>query len=79
MCPPLKSLFTSALCPTQGLPTMTAPGEAEAAAAALNAAGHVDAVGTPDGDALLFGATHIFHTLKLMVRVAPQTTCPAPI
>lgn len=49
-----------------GLPTMTAPGEAEAAAAALNAAGHVDAVGTPDGDALLFGATHIFHTLKLM-------------
>ena len=51
----------------QGLPTLTAPGEAEAAAGALNAAGHVDAAGTPDGDVLLFGATEVFHTLKLLV------------
>jgi 5'-3' exonuclease len=53
----------------QGLPTLTAPGEAEAAAGALNAAGHVDAAGTPDGDVLLFGATEVFHTLKLLVSL----------
>ena len=46
---------------------MDAPSEAEASAAALNAAGHVDAVATPDGDALLFGARTLFHTLKLQV------------
>ncbi len=57
---------------SQGLPTITAPGEAEATAAALEAAGHVDAVGTPDGDALLFGARTLFHTLKLQVLVQVQ-------
>lgn len=46
---------------------MKAPGEAEAAAAALNACGLVDAVQSPDGDALLFGARMLFHTLKLAV------------
>ena len=58
----------------QGLPTLTAPGEAEAAAGALNAAGHVDAAGTPDGDVLLFGATEVFHTLKLLVS-KPHHRC----
>lgn len=47
---------------------MQAPGEAEAAAAALNAAGHVDAVQSSDADSLLFGARSLFHTLKLVVR-----------
>lgn len=56
----------------QGLQTLTAPGEAEAAAAALNAAGHVDAAGTPDGDVLLYGATEVFHTLKLLVSELPD-------
>lgn len=52
----------------QGLPVVLAPGEAEATAAALNAAGHVDAVATPDGDALVFGACTVYPTAKLLVR-----------
>ncbi len=47
---------------------LEAPGEAEAAAAALDAGGYADAVQSPDGDALLFGARTLFHTLKLSVR-----------
>ena len=35
--------------------------------AALNSAGHADACATNDGDALLFGAETLFHTLKLSV------------
>ena len=48
---------------------MRAPGEAEATCAALNTAGLVHAVATSDGDALLFGAERVYHTLKLKVRV----------
>ena len=48
-----------------GLRTVAAPGEAEATCAALNARGLVDACATSDGDALLFGATTVFKTLKL--------------
>ena len=48
-----------------GLHAVAAPGEAEAACAALNARGLVDACATGDGDALLFGATTVFKTLKL--------------
>ena len=48
-----------------GLQTVEAPGEAEATCAALNARGLVDACATGDGDALLFGATTVFKTLKL--------------
>jgi 5'-3' exonuclease len=44
-----------------------APGEAEAAAAALAAAGAVDAVASPDGDTLLYGAETLLHTLRLSV------------
>ena len=48
-----------------GLRAVDAPGEAEATCAALNARGLVDACATGDGDALLFGATTVFKTLKL--------------
>ena len=48
-----------------GLLAVAAPGEAEATCAALNARGLVDACATGDGDALLFGATTVFKTLKL--------------
>lgn len=40
-------------------------GEAEALCAALNACGLVHAVLGPDVDALLFGATMVYKTLKL--------------
>lgn len=46
---------------------MKAPGEAEAACAALSRAGHVDGCVTLDGDALLFGAEVVYQTLKLEV------------
>ena len=48
-----------------GLRAVAAPSEAEATCAALNARGLVDACATSDGDALLFGATTVFKTLKL--------------
>ena len=51
----------------QGLWVVHAPGEAEATCAALNRAGHVHGCATNDGDALLFGAETLFHTLKLVV------------
>ena len=51
----------------QGLWVVQAPGEAEAMCAALTSAGHADACATTDGDALLFGAPVLFHTLKLGV------------
>lgn len=54
------------LLQAMGLPVVLAPGEAEATAAALNAAGHVDAVATPDGDALVFGARTVYPTAKLL-------------
>ena len=51
----------------QGLPVVAAPEEAEATMAALEQAGLVDACATSDGDALVFGASIVFHTLKLQV------------
>ena len=56
----------SVLC-TQGLPVISAPEEAEALMAALEMAGLVDACATGDGDALVFGAMQVYHTLKLQV------------
>jgi Holliday junction resolvase YEN1 len=38
-----------------------APGEAEAELAHLNRVGLIDAVLTDDGDAFVFGATHIIN------------------
>ena len=48
-----------------GLACLQAPGEAEAFAAALNEAGLVDAVLSPDGDALTVGARTLFRSLTL--------------
>eukprot|EP00887_Chlorella_sp_A99_P003372 scaffold7.g3372.t1 len=48
-----------------GLPVIQAPGEAEAACAALQAAGAVDACASFDSDTLLYGAETVYHTLKL--------------
>ncbi|KAK9813940.1 hypothetical protein WJX73_005755 [Symbiochloris irregularis] len=56
-----------------GLPVVPAPGEAEALMAALEVAGLVDACATSDGDALVFGATHIYHTLRLQTMVTKQS------
>jgi DNA excision repair protein ERCC-5 len=44
-----------------GLPFITAPAEAEAQCAWLEAAGLVDGVVTDDNDAFLFGAQHIYR------------------
>ena len=44
-----------------GLPFITAPAEAEAQCAWLEAAGLVDGVVTDDTDAFLFGAQHIYR------------------
>lgn len=44
-----------------GLPYITAPAEAEAQCAWLEAAGLVDGVVTDDNDAFLFGAQHIYR------------------
>ncbi|KAK9866620.1 hypothetical protein WJX84_011606 [Apatococcus fuscideae] len=52
-----------------GLPTVQAPGEAEATCAALNEAGLADAVASRDGDALVFGATCVYHSLRLQTAV----------
>ncbi|KAK9836481.1 hypothetical protein WJX74_001392 [Apatococcus lobatus] len=52
-----------------GLPTVEAPGEAEATCAALNEAGLADAVASRDGDALVFGATCVYHSLRLQTAV----------
>ena len=38
--------------------------------AALSAAGCCDACATPDGDALLYGAESLLHTVKLQVGAA---------
>ena len=54
-----------------GVPVLDAPCEAEATCAALNARGLVDACATGDGDALLFGATTVFKTLKLSAASTP--------
>lgn len=51
----------------QGLPVVTAPEEAEAVMAVLEQAGLVDACATSDGDVLVFGASTVYHTLKLQV------------
>lgn len=56
-----------------GLPVLHAPGEAEALCAALQCTGLVDACATKDSDALVFGATHVFHTINLVVHT-PSTT-----
>lgn len=47
-----------------------APGEAEAAAAALNTVGLADAVASQDSDALLFGAEEVLHGLRITVRAS---------
>ncbi|KAF5380540.1 hypothetical protein D9615_004534 [Tricholomella constricta] len=44
----------------------TAPGEAEAELAELNARGEIDAVITDDVDAFLFGATHVIRTSNVV-------------
>lgn len=44
-----------------GIPWMTAPGEAEAQCAWLQAEGHVDSVITDDNDVFLFGATRVYR------------------
>ena len=59
---------------TQGVPVIAAPGEAEALMAALEQAGLADACATPDGDALVFGAAVVYHTVKLQVA-APPSAC----
>ncbi|KAK8136007.1 hypothetical protein PG984_003947 [Apiospora sp. TS-2023a] len=47
-----------------GVPTLEAPGEAEAECAALEKAGLVDAVMSTDGDAFLFGAQTVLRGLN---------------
>jgi 5'-3' exonuclease len=49
------------LCPHWLTIRQQAPGEAEAELAYLNNAGIVDAILTDDGDAFLFGATHVIR------------------
>lgn len=51
-----------------GIPTVKAPGEAEATCAALNALGIVDACASSDGDALLFGAKVQFKAIRLLAE-----------
>lgn len=58
----------------QGLPFVRAPGEAEATAAALNAAGTVDGVVTRDGDAFLFGSRTVFPKCNLLVSFSGFNT-----
>ena len=48
-----------------GFVCLQAPGEAEAFAAALNRLGAVDAVLSPDGDALTFGARVLLRNVHL--------------
>ena len=50
------------------MPWVQAPGEGEAMAAALSAAGLVDGVQSRDADALLFGAPTVYKRLHLLVR-----------
>ena len=48
-----------------GLHCVPAPGEAEALCAQLCAVGAVHAVHSGDSDALLFGATRLYRTLRV--------------
>ena len=59
----------AALWEALGLPAVQAPGEAEAMCAALQLAGLVQACATKDSDALVLGATKVFHTITLAVRL----------
>ena len=59
----------AALWDALGLPAVQAPGEAEAMCAALQLAGLVQACATKDSDALVLGATKVFHTITLAVRL----------
>ncbi len=52
---------------TQGVPYYEAPGEGEAACAALNACGWAHGCHTLDVDALLFGAQTVYRQLQLHV------------
>lgn len=51
----------------QGLAVVQASGEAEAACAALDAAGVVDGCASRDVDVALFGARRVYKTLHLQV------------
>lgn len=53
-----------------GFPAIQAPGEAEAMCASLQQKGIVSACATKDSDALIFGATKVFHTMNLQVNQA---------
>ena len=55
--------------PTQGLPVFHAPGEAEATCAALERCGAVQGCASRDSDCLLYGASSVYHTLRLSVGV----------
>ena len=59
----------AALWEALGLPAVQAPGEAEAMCAALQLVGLVQACATKDSDALVLGATKVFHTITLAVRL----------
>ena len=56
-----------------GVPTITAPGEAEAFCAALNAAGLVDAVVSDDSDCFCYGAKTVLRNFS----VSPGQFCAA--
>ena len=43
--------------------------------AALQREGYVDASATKDSDALIFGATCVYHTINLQVRAQGQWQC----
>ncbi|OJD35179.1 flap endonuclease gen like protein 1 [Diplodia corticola] len=61
-----------------GVPSLKAPGEAEAECAALEKAGIVDAICTKDGDALAFGAVRVFLPCNKAVRKG-RTVLPVQV
>lgn len=65
----------------QGVPYYEAPGEGEAACAALNICGWAHGCHSQDVDALLFGAQTVYRHLQLHVRASASYSgaCPAHI
>jgi 5'-3' exonuclease len=53
------------VCAACGIPIVSAPSEAEMAAAVLCREGKVGTVASNDADALLFGATHVTRSIRL--------------